>query len=114
MKVAGAIIAGGPAKRLGGVAKPFVRVGGLTIAERQLAMLRAAFPRVLGVANDPEPWAPFGVEVVPDRVAAAGPMGGIHAALVAADDCDAAVCIGGDMPFVAPAVLAALRDRPPT
>ena len=112
MKVAGAIIAGGPAKRLGGVAKPFLTIGGRTIAERQLPLLRAVFPRVLVVANDPGPWAQSGAEVVPDRIAGAGPMGGIHAALTAADDCDAVVCVGGDLPFIEPALLAALRDRP--
>ena len=113
MKVAGAIIAGGLASRLGGVAKPFLAVGGRTIAERQLALLRPALARVLVVANDPAPWAPLGVEVVPDRFAKVGPLGGIHAALAAVDDCDAVVCVAGDLPFVAPALIAALRDRAP-
>jgi molybdopterin-guanine dinucleotide biosynthesis protein A len=113
MNVAGAIIAGGPARRLGGVAKPFLTVGGRTIADRQLALLRAAFPRVLVVANDPAPWAPLGAEVVPDRVAGAGPMGGIQAALTAAGDYDAVVCVGGDLAFIEPALLAVLRDRAP-
>jgi molybdopterin-guanine dinucleotide biosynthesis protein A len=116
MKVAGAIIAGGPARRLGGVAKPFLKIGGRTIAERQLPLLQAAFARVFVVANDPAPWAPWaqrGIDVVPDRVAGAGPMGGIHAALAAADDCDAVVCVAGDLAFLEPALLAALRDRAP-
>jgi molybdopterin-guanine dinucleotide biosynthesis protein A len=114
MKVAGAIIAGGPARRLGGVAKPFLQVGGRTIAECQLALLRAAgLARLFAVANDPAPWGPLGVDVVPDRVAGRGPLGGIQAALAAAGDCDAVVCVAGDLPFVAPALLAALRDRAP-
>ena len=114
MKVAGAIIAGGPAKRLGGVAKPFLKVGGRAIAERQLDLFRgAALARVFVVANDPAPWAPLGIAVVPDRVGGMGPLGGVHAALTAADDCDAVVCLAGDLPFVAPALLAALRDRAP-
>jgi molybdopterin-guanine dinucleotide biosynthesis protein A len=114
MKVAGAIIAGGPAKRLGGVAKPFLKVGGRAIAERQLELLRAAaLARVFVVANDPAPWAALGVDVTPDRVAGSGPLGGVHAALTAADDCDAVVCLAGDLPFVEPALLAALRDRAP-
>jgi hypothetical protein len=70
-------------------------------------------PRVLVVANDPAPWAALGVEVVPDRFAKVGPLGGIHAALAAADDCDAVVCLAGDLPFVTPALIAALRDRAP-
>jgi molybdopterin-guanine dinucleotide biosynthesis protein A len=114
MKVAGAIIAGGPAKRLGGVAKPFLKVGGRTIAERQLELLRgAALVRVFVVANDPAPWAGLGVEVVPDLVGGAGPLGGIHAALTAADGCDAVVCLAGDLPFVRVDLLATLRDRAP-
>src|SRR5262245_12250332 len=113
MKVAGAIIAGGPARRLGGVAKSFLSVGGRTIAERQLALLDPAFARVLVVANDPTPWAPLGIDVAPDRIAGAGPLGGIHAALTAADDCDAVVCVAGDLAFLEPALLAALRDRAP-
>ncbi|HEY7373877.1 MAG TPA: molybdenum cofactor guanylyltransferase [Polyangia bacterium] len=113
MSVAAAIIAGGPARRLGGVAKPFLTVGGRTIAERQLEVLRATFPRVLVVANDPAPWAALGVEVVADRVAGAGPMGGLQAALAAAGDSDAMVCVGGDLPFLEPALLAALRDGAP-
>jgi molybdopterin-guanine dinucleotide biosynthesis protein A len=114
VKVAGAIIAGGPAKRLGGVAKPFLKVGGRAIAERQLDLFRAAgLARVFVVANDPAPWAPLGIVVVPDLVGGVGPLGGVHAALTAADDCDAVICLAGDLPFVAPALLAALRDRAP-
>ena len=114
MKVAGAIIAGGPAKRLGGVAKPFLKVGGRAIAERQLDLFRGAgLARVFVVANDPAPWAALGIVVVPDLVGGMGPLGGVHAALTAADDCDAVICLAGDLPFVAPALLAALRDRAP-
>jgi molybdenum cofactor guanylyltransferase len=113
MRVAGAIIAGGPASRLGGLAKPFLTVGGRTIAARQLALLRPAFARVLVVANDPAPWASLGVDVVPDQVAKVGPLGGIQTALGAANDCDAVVCVAGDLPFLAPALIAALRDRAP-
>jgi molybdopterin-guanine dinucleotide biosynthesis protein A len=114
MKVAGAIIAGGPATRLGGVAKPFLTVGGRTIAERQIAALRGAgVGRVFVVANDPAPWAALALDVVPDRVAGRGPLGGIQAALAAVGDCDAVVCVAGDLPFVAPALLAALHRRAP-
>ena len=96
VKVAGAIIAGGPAKRLGGVAKPFLKVGGRAIAERQLDLFRAAaLARVFVVANDPAPWAPLGIAVVPDLVGGMGPLGGVHAALTAADDCDAVICLAG-------------------
>jgi molybdopterin-guanine dinucleotide biosynthesis protein A len=111
--VAAAIVAGGPARRLGGIAKPFIDIGGRTIADRQLALLRAAFSRVLVIANDPVPWAPFAVEVVPDRLPGGGPLAGIHAALTAADGSDAVVCVAGDLPFLTPELLAAIRDLAP-
>jgi molybdopterin-guanine dinucleotide biosynthesis protein A len=111
--VAAAIIAGGPARRLGGVTKPLLEIAGQTVADRQLAVLRPLFPRVLAVANDPAPWHARGVEVVPDRVAGAGPLAGLAAALEAAGEAEAVVCLAGDLPFLSPALLTALRDRAP-
>ena len=113
LSVAAAIIAGGPARRMGGQAKAFLQVDGRTIAERQLAALRATFDRVLVVANDAAPWRPLDVEVVADRIDGAGPLGGIEAALSAAAGSDAVVCVAGDLPFVSLQLLAELRDRLP-
>lgn len=112
-EVAAAIIAGGPARRLGGVAKPLLEVGGQAVADRQLAVLRPLFARVFVVANDPAPWAGRGVEVAADRVVGAGPLAGLAAALAAAGGAAAVVCVAGDLPFLSPALLAALRDRAP-
>jgi molybdopterin-guanine dinucleotide biosynthesis protein A len=53
------------------------------------------------------------VDVVADRVAGAGPLAGLAAALGAAGDAEAVVCVAGDLPFLAPALLTALRDRAP-
>jgi molybdopterin-guanine dinucleotide biosynthesis protein A len=111
--VAAAIIAGGPARRLGGATKPLLEVDGRTVADRQLAVLRPVFSRLLVVANDPGPWRARGVEVVPDRVTGAGPLAGLSAALAAAGDAEAVVCLAGDLPFLSPALLTALRDRAP-
>ena len=65
------------------------------------------------VANDPAPWAALAVEVVPDRIAGSRAAGRHPRGAGASDDCDAVVCVAGDLPFVAPALLAALRDRAP-
>jgi len=111
--VAAAIIAGGPARRLGGATKPLLELAGQAVADRQLAVLRPIFPRVYVVANDPAPWRARGVEVVPDRVAGAGPLAGLSAALEAAGDAAAVVCLAGDLPFLSPGLLLALRDRAP-
>ena len=112
--VAAAIIAGGPARRLGGAAKPFLEVGGRAVADRQLEVLRPLFGRILVVAADAAPWRARGLEVVSDRVAGAGPLAGLSAALEAVNgDAEAIVCVAGDLPFLAPALLAALRDQGP-
>ena len=112
--IAAAIVAGGAATRLGGRAKPALVVGGRSIAERLLEALRATFGRVLVVANEPAPWRALGVEVTPDVHPGAGPLAGVHAALVAtAAAHPGVVCVAGDMPFVEPALLALLRDHAP-
>jgi molybdopterin-guanine dinucleotide biosynthesis protein A len=115
MQVAAAIIAGGRARRLGGIAKPFLIVGSQTVADRQLAVLRPIFTRVLVVvaeAADAAAWGMLGVEAVTDRVQGAGPLAGVAAALAAAGG-DAVVCVAGDMPFLSPELLRALRERAP-
>jgi molybdopterin-guanine dinucleotide biosynthesis protein A len=111
--VAAAIIAGGAATRLGGLRKSALVVDGRSIAERLLEALRATFPRVLVVANDPAPWSGLGIEVTPDLHPGAGPLAGVHAALVATGAHAGVVCVAGDMPFVAPALLELLRDHAP-
>jgi molybdopterin-guanine dinucleotide biosynthesis protein A len=112
-KVAAAIIAGGPARRLGGAVKPLLEIGGQAVADRQLAVLRPLFARVFAVANDPAPWQARGIEVAADPVAGAGPLAGLAAALAAAGDAEAIVCVAGDLPFLQPPLLAALRDWSP-
>jgi molybdopterin-guanine dinucleotide biosynthesis protein A len=70
---------------------------------------------VLVVANDAAPWADLGVDIVADDPAhrGAGPLAGVHAALAATAGHTGVVCVAGDMPFVAPALLALLRDHAP-
>jgi molybdopterin-guanine dinucleotide biosynthesis protein A len=116
--VSAAVIAGGRATRMGGAAKPALAVGGRSIAEAQLEVLRAVFARVLVVAGGPDtdtgPWGALGVEVVADRVPAVGPLGGVHAALIATEaELGGVVCVAGDMPFLSEEVVMLLRDRHP-
>jgi len=114
-RVAAAIVAGGSARRLGGVVKPLLVVEGRRIIDRQLDVLRPLFARVVIVANDPAPFAELEIPVIPDRVGPGrGPLAGIDAALAwLPPEADAVVCVAGDMPFLAPAILRALRDARP-
>lgn len=101
----GVILGGGQALRLGGRPKGLLEVGGIRILDRLVAAMTEAFGEApLLVANAPEAprWHP-GLEVVPDRVAGAGTLGGLHAALLAA--AGPIVCAAWDMPFVPAALL---------
>jgi molybdopterin-guanine dinucleotide biosynthesis protein A len=106
-QISAAILAGGRARRFGGADKASLVVGGARIIERQLATLSTITDEVRIVSNDPARYAALGVRVIPDRIAGAGPLGGVHAALV-----DAAyhgvIVLACDLPFVTAALLEAL------
>ena len=92
-----AIVAGGSARRLGGVAKPLIRVGGRSILERLLE-LRTLADEVLLVSSDPRLEAP-GTERVEDVLSDRGAPGGVHAALLRAAQ-PWVLAVAGDMPFL--------------
>ena len=106
----GVLVAGGQARRLGGVAKGFLRVQGVPIAARSLALFRDLFDQVLVVANDPGPWTALGAPVVPDAIPGKGAPGGLHAALQAARTgwIFTAAC---DMPFLSEGPIRHLAAR---
>jgi len=110
----GALLAGGQATRLGGVAKGLLRVAGEPLAARTLRLFGSLFEASLVVANDAAPYLPFGAPVVPDAFAGKGAPGGLHAALRAART-PWVFTAGCDMPCLSAgpiAWLAARRDAP--
>jgi molybdopterin-guanine dinucleotide biosynthesis protein A len=112
---AAAILAGGRGRRLGGAVKPLLVVEGRRIIDRQLAVLRKLFSRLVIVAPDPAPFAGLDLPVIPDRAGPGlGPLAGLDAALGwLPAQIPALVCVAGDMPHLAPAVLRHLRDADP-
>lgn len=110
MRVVAAILVGGQATRMGGLAKPFLWVAGRTILERQLAVLRPLADEILLVASagQEELYRDQGVRVVLDRRTGAGsgmgPLAGLETALLATD-AEAVLLVGGDMPAVHPGAL---------
>jgi molybdopterin-guanine dinucleotide biosynthesis protein A len=108
--VAGAILAGGRASRMGGRDKAFAAVGGEPIAVRAVRVFRDLFPQVLVATNHPERFAGLGVETVGDRFPGGGPLAGIHSALVASrhPHVFVAAC---DMPGLDPDVIRFLLAR---
>jgi molybdenum cofactor guanylyltransferase len=89
------ILAGGKARRLGGVDKREIVVGGRTIFARQVEVLAPLVAEIL-VSS---PRAIAGYRTVVDAVPDAGPLAGIAAGLAAATTAWVFV-LAGDMPHV--------------
>jgi molybdenum cofactor guanylyltransferase len=111
MDVAAAILAGGKGKRLGGVDKGLVEIGGETIAHRQLRVLTPLVSERLIVAGNPAPYAGLDARLVVDLHPGAGPLAGLEAALEATT-ADALLVFACDLPFLDAALVTALRDAP--
>jgi molybdenum cofactor guanylyltransferase len=111
-RLAAAILAGGKAKRLGGIAKGAIDVGGVSFAQRlidQLAQVNVGDVRI--VANDPSPYLGCGVEIIGDRRRGHGPLGGIEAALLELTGrADATVLVPCDTPGLTATELGRLID----
>jgi molybdopterin-guanine dinucleotide biosynthesis protein A len=100
-RIAGAILAGGHASRMGGIAKGAIRADGdLSLVERLVVhILRCGIEQIIIVANDSRPYARIGCPFIPDKRRDAGPLAGIEAALAHfADQCDAVLCLPCDLP----------------
>jgi len=105
--VAAAILAGGRARRYGGVVKSTLVLDGARIIDRQIAELRKVADPIFIVAQDPAPFASLGLVVVPDVVPDCGALGGIYTAIVLSPR-PRTLVVAGDLPFLSPALLARL------
>jgi molybdopterin-guanine dinucleotide biosynthesis protein A len=97
--ISGVILAGGTNKRFGGITKANLVVDGITIISRIVSVIGEFFPELIIVTNNPEEFGAFSYcKIVKDHYLKAGPLGGIHAALMASSN-DAVFVFAGDMPF---------------
>ena len=109
---AAAIIAGGRGRRLGGLDKSHLVIGGRRIIDRQLAVLGQIAPRVLVVTDDHHRFRTSGLQVCDDVLPGAGPLGGLHTALTRSPGRRTLV-VAGDLPFLTGAFLRHLVARAP-
>jgi molybdopterin-guanine dinucleotide biosynthesis protein A len=108
--VAAAILAGGRARRLGGATKNTLIIDGARIIDRQIAVLRHFADPIFIVGGNPETFAPFGLEMVPDVVPGCGALGGIYTAIVSSPR-DRTLVVAGDLPGLTdPLVARLVRD----
>lgn len=104
------ILAGGPSSRMGRN-KALLEFRGEPLLRRQIDLLSPLFEEVIVGANDPAPFAPFNVRVVPDQLAERCALTGIHAVLKAARHPRVFV-VACDMPFLNPALIRTLSSVP--
>jgi molybdopterin-guanine dinucleotide biosynthesis protein A len=96
-------LAGGASRRFGGAPKGLQEIGGKRIIDRVADALRWVTPNLTVISNSAEAarWLP-GVAVLRDRVADAGGLAGVDAALTTGND---VLVVAWDMPFVTPDLL---------
>ena len=104
------VLAGGSARRLGGIDKPLIAIAGGSLLERILtAIAPQAAPIALSANGDPSRFARFGLPVLDDGTFLGhGPLAGLLAGLdwAATHGAEALLTVPGDTPFI-PANLAA-------
>lgn len=102
------VVAGGAGRRLGGVAKPVLRVAGEPLLHRVLAAVAGAAPRiVVGPAALP---LPPGVARTQEQPPGGGPLAATAAGMAALPHTiDLVALLAADLPFLDRAALDALR-----
>jgi molybdenum cofactor guanylyltransferase len=101
------VMAGGKSTRMG-TDKAFVELEGKTLLARSLDLARSVSANVR-IAGSREKFAPFG-PVVEDVFRGCGPLGGIHAALLASRT-KTNLILAVDMPFISRAFLEYLIEK---
>ncbi|HEX7024593.1 MAG TPA: molybdenum cofactor guanylyltransferase [Gemmatimonadales bacterium] len=104
----GAILAGGEARRMAGVPKGLLEVGGVRILDRLVEAFLAAqgrLPLLVANAADAPGWR-SDLRVVPDLRPGCGTLGGLYTAVMEAPA--PVVAVAWDMPFVTAELIGAL------
>ncbi|MBU4478866.1 MAG: molybdenum cofactor guanylyltransferase, partial [Candidatus Omnitrophica bacterium] len=99
--IAGAVLAGGQNKRMGGRNKAFLEIEGVPLIQSTLNIFKELFEEIIIVTNNPEDYTPYEKDcrIVGDILKGFGPLSGIHAALSATSR-EAVFFVACDMPFL--------------
>src|SRR5215472_1788446 len=106
MNIAGVLLAGGLARRMGGGDKPLRLIAGRSLLDRVIERLRPQVAAlVLNANGDPARFAAYGLPVVADSVSGnPGPLAGVLAGLdwtaQHRPDCPMVVSVATDAPFL--------------
>ncbi|MBH5320305.1 molybdenum cofactor guanylyltransferase [Paenibacillus sp. GSMTC-2017] len=100
--ITGAILAGGPNTGMSGQHKALLMVGGETLIQRQIRIMREVCTEIIVITNTPKPFFNLldpSIRIITDYFPGHGPLGGIHAALYLAQSPSVWV-VGCDMPLL--------------
>ncbi|HUI35317.1 MAG TPA: molybdenum cofactor guanylyltransferase MobA [Stellaceae bacterium] len=117
MNIAGVLLAGGLARRMGGGDKPLRTIAGRTILDLVIERMRPQVAALsLNANGDPARFAAYGLPVVADSVAGnPGPLAGVLAGLDWAaeyrPDCPLVVSVPTDAPFLPTDLVARLNSQ---
>ena len=115
-KVAGILLAGGQARRMGGGDKCLHELGGKTLLAHTIERIAPQVgPLVINAGGDPARFASYGLPVIPDVVEGfAGPLAGVLTGLewahANAPDCPWVASVPTDAPFLPRDLIACLLE----
>jgi molybdopterin-guanine dinucleotide biosynthesis protein A len=107
--LAAAILAGGRARRFGGIDKSRLVVQGRPIINRQIEILQLVAGDVFIVSPDADRFADLAVRVCADLMPEAGALGGIYTAL-ASVPAECVITVACDLPFLDAGLLRRLAE----
>ena len=99
--IAGLVLAGGAGRRMGGVDKAALVVGGVTLLDRVLGAARPVCDRLL-VVGPARPTGVDGVTFVQEDEAGGGPVPAVAAGMAAVPEADVVLVLAVDLPLLAP------------
>ncbi|MGB6066407.1 MAG: molybdenum cofactor guanylyltransferase [Desulfomonilaceae bacterium] len=107
--VSGILLAGGGSRRMGGINKALLEVGGRRIIERAASVLRKVFREVLVITNSPEDFRFLGLPMFTDLLPGRGSLGGLYTGLSACAGIYGFL-VACDMPFLSEDVIKYMVD----
>ncbi len=106
----GIILAGGEGRRMGGINKAFLRIGGERIVDRTKALFLQLFDEVILVTSNPLDYIDLGIRIVADLIPGKGSLGGIYTGLLHANHPQSFV-VACDMPFLKKEVILYMMEQ---
>lgn len=105
--VGGIVLAGGAGRRMGGVDKAGLEVGGLRLLDRVLTAARSVCDRLV-VVGPARPTTVDGVAFLTEAVPGGGPVPAVAAGVAALDGCDVVLVLAADLPLLTAGALGRL------